>query len=128
MPDKNLVVYPVIFSKDDNYTFVRIPDIDGGLTQGNDLIDAVKMAADAIGILLEDKVEYPTPTAIDELQLEKGETAALIPVDLAAYRRKHSKTVRKSVTIPDYLDRIAKEQKINVSGVLTEALKLRLGV
>lgn len=128
MANNNLVIYPAVFAKDGDYIFVRIPDIKGALTQGTDMKDAVKMAEDAIGTMLIDESEYPDASDLADIHLEKGETVALIPVDLDAYRRKFSKTVRKSVTIPDYLDRIAKEQKLNVSGVLTEALKVRLGV
>ena len=126
--EKQTVIYPAVFAKDGKYILVKIPDVPGAVTQGEDLVDAVKMAEDAIGILLEDKTDYPIATDLKDIHVKKDETVALIPVDLAAYRRKHSKTIRKSVTIPDYLDRIAKEQKVNVSGVLTEALKLRFDI
>jgi len=125
---KDMVVYPAIFSKDGDYIFVRIPDLKGGVTQGNDVIDAVNMSEDLIGNLLEDQTTYPKPSDIDPTSLKTGEKLFYITVDLGAFRREFSRTIRKNVTIPEYLNDMAKSQKINVSQVLTNALKNELGV
>ncbi|NLR10869.1 antitoxin HicB [Lactobacillus sp. ZJLC29-4] len=125
---KDMVIYPAIFSQDGDYTLVRVPDLQGGFTQGNDPLDAVTMAEDLIGNLLEDQSEYPQPSNPENIKLEAGESLVYISVDLAAFRIKYSKTVRKNVTIPEYLNEMAKEQKINVSQLLTEALRTKLGV
>jgi len=126
--NKDMVIYPAIFSQDGNYTRVHVPDLQGGFTQGNDPLDAVTMAEDLIGNLLADQSVYPQPSNPESIKLETGESLVYISVDLAAFRIKYSKTVRKNVTIPEYLNEMAKEQKINVSQVVTEALKTRLGV
>lgn len=125
---KDMVLYPAVFSKDGDYIFVRVPDLQGGFTQGNDTLDAVTMAEDLIGNLLEDRSEYPKPSNPEDIKLEDGESLVYISVDLAEFRIKYSRTVRKNVTIPEYLNAIAKERKINVSQVLTEALRTKLEV
>ena len=125
---RDMVVYPAIFSQDGDYIFVQVPDLPSGFTQGNDIPDAVHMTEDLIGNLLEDTADYPKPTPPQKLKLKKGEVLALVSVDLAEFRSKYSRTVRKNVTIPEYLNTIAKERKINVSQVLTEALKTKLEV
>ncbi|MGP4118036.1 type II toxin-antitoxin system HicB family antitoxin [Levilactobacillus zymae] len=125
---KDMVIYPAIFSQDGDYVFVQVPDLPGGFTQGTDTLDAVTMAEDLIGNLLEDKVNYPKPSEPQNLNLSTGESLVYISVDLAEFRAKYSRTVRKNVTIPEYLNVMAKEQRINVSQVLTEALKAKLSV
>lgn len=125
---KDMVIYPAIFSKDGDYIFVQVPDLQGGFTQGANTLDAVSMAEDLIGNLLEDKTEYPKPSDPQDIKLKDGESLVYISVDLAEFRIKYSRTIRKNVTIPEYLNVIAKERKINVSQVLTEALRTKLEV
>lgn len=126
--DKEIVVYPVILSKDEQVIFVRVPDIAGGFTQGETITDAIQMAEDLIGNLLEEKRTYPQPSEPQDIKLKKDESLVYVSVDLALFRRKYSRTIRKNVTIPDYLNKVAKEQNINVSQVLTEALHAKLGI
>ncbi|KRM58043.1 phage protein [Secundilactobacillus malefermentans DSM 5705 = KCTC 3548] len=125
---KDMVIYPAIFKQDGKVVFVRIPDLKGGFTQGDDIVDAVKMAEDLIGNLLENETTYPVASNVDKIHLEADEKLIYVTADLAEFRRKYSKTVRKNVTIPEYLNEMAKDQKINVSQLLTKALKEELGV
>lgn len=123
--DNDIVVYPAIFEPDGDYTLVTIPDIKHS-TEGDNLIDAVKMAEDLIGITLEDQDTFPPATDIKDITLTPTQNIAYVSVDMFDYRRKHSKIIRKNVTIPEYLNKIAKERHINVSQVLTEALHKKL--
>ena len=133
-------VYPVIFTEDKNGEYlVEVPDM-GILTEGKDLGDAMFMARDAIGlagIVAEDKNEViPKPSKIEDIKLEEGEFSdegksivALVDVDFTEYRRKNdNKTVRRNVTLPNWLDHAATEAGLNVSRVLREALAEKLHV
>ena len=133
-------VYPVIFTEDKNGEYlVEVPDM-GILTEGKDLSDAMFMARDAIGlagIVAEDKnEEIPKPSKIEDIKLEEGEFSdegksivALVDVDFTEYRRKNdNKTVRRNVTLPNWLDHAATEAGLNVSRVLREALAGKLHV
>jgi len=124
----DVVIYPVILSKDGDYIFVRVPDIDGGYTQGNDEIDAMRMAQDLIGNLLEDADKYPKPSEPSTISLKDGEKLVYVAVDMTAFRKKFSRTVRKNITIPEYLNSLAKKKGVNVSAVATEALEAQLCV
>lgn len=88
------------------------------------------MAEEVLGLVLEDKKDFPATTPVDLLQIRyPDKTVALIGIDLAAYRRKyHSKTIRKNVTIPEWLAELASEENINFSQTLTDALKEKLRV
>ena len=115
---------------------VCVPDMDV-LTEGNSFTDAIEMARDAIGlagISMEDhKQEIPMPseqtTAIAKVQqgaeyidFSKG-ILTYVDVDFSEYRRKiDTKTVRRNVALPSWLNYEAEHAGINVSRVLQEAL------
>lgn len=102
MNNNDIVVYPIILQPEDVGFTVIIPDIKGGLTQGEDLKDALLMAQDAIGILLDDAVEYPAASDINSIKVKNGETKTLVTVDMGAYRknilREHTSSIIKVAT------------------------------
>lgn len=126
---KTILVYPVILHPEDEGYSVEIPDVDHGTwTQGEDLKDALLMAQDAIGIMLEDKTEYPEATPLEDIVVKDDEIKTVVYINMEEYRRNNPKTVRKNVTVPEYLVVLGKKQNINFSAVLTEALKNKLDI
>jgi len=135
-----IVAYPALFTRTDDEKdtyLVYIPDIDGA-TEGYGLLDAIKMARDYIGGALYNKVEeeYPASTDIAKIDAscsefkDEGETfVSMVDVDMGAYRRMvDNKTVRRNVSLPSWLNQEVEKRHINVSRVLQEALKEKLGV
>ncbi|WP_320165339.1 type II toxin-antitoxin system HicB family antitoxin [uncultured Trichococcus sp.] len=124
------LVYPATFEKDGKYILVQFPDIPEAITQGATIEEAYEMSEEVLGLELEDKKDFPVATPVDIIQKQyPSKTVALIGIDLAAYRRKyHSKTIRKNVTIPEWLADLASEGNINFSQTLTDALKEKLRV
>ncbi|WP_119318015.1 type II toxin-antitoxin system HicB family antitoxin [Companilactobacillus formosensis] len=124
---KNILVYPVILHPEDQGYSVEIPDIDNGTwTQGDNMKDALLMAQDAIGIMLDDKMEYPEPTDLEDIEIKANDIKTVVYIDMEEYHRNNPKTVRKNVTVPEYLVVLGKKKNINFSAVLTEALKNKL--
>ena len=132
-------VYPVFFTKTDTVVLVEVPDLEI-LTEGTDMSDAMEMARDAIELkcvsMEDDGTEIPLPSEINDLDLnngifaEEGATViSFVDIDSGEYRRKiDTKTVRKNVTIPGWLNYEAEHAGINVSRVLQEALMKVLNV
>lgn len=135
-------VYPVIFTpvNDDKDTvLIEVPDLDI-LTEGYGMADAVNMARDAIGlkgIYFEDeKRDIPEPSRMQDINIQEGTFAedgegcvSLVDIDFTEYRRRvDNKTVRRNVTLPNWLNQEAEKANINVSRVLQEALMTKLGV
>ena len=126
-------VYPVLFTKTDTVVLIEVPDFEI-LTQGNDLQDAIVMARDAIQLkcvsMEDNKEKIPNPSKLNSIKmenavfLESGETfVSLVDVDSTEYRRKiDTKTVRRNVALPSWLNYEAEHAGINVSRVLQEAL------
>ena len=118
--------YPAIFKKEENGYFVMFPDIQPCYTEGSTLEEAVFMAKDVlesrIEVALEQGEKLPAPSDIDTL---KGEKIMLIVADLENIKSQ-TRFVRKTLSIPYWLNVAAEREHINFSGVLQEALKERL--
>lgn len=127
-------VYPAIFKPLDNGEFfIKVPDLPGCMTEGKNLLDALDMAQDAIAMWLcdaEDKNE-PIPPASDvfDVTCEEGEFVNLISVDTIEYRNLNdSRAIKKTLTIPNWLNTRAEKAGVNFSQLLQTALKEKLGI
>lgn len=125
--------YPALFHKEDGGGFwVSFPDIPECLTQGTDMSQAYEMAVDALGLALADRIKennVPVPTSIDFLVIAENSYPLIIEFDLLEYKKKHSsRAVKKTLTIPEWLNDEATKKGINFSAVLQEALKAQLGI
>lgn len=124
--------YPIILIPDKTGFVVFIPDFDIN-TEGSNLTNAIEMARDAIGLMgidyEDDKKTLPVPSEITSIKHEPNEIVTLVDVDFAEYRRKNdTRTVRRNVTLPAYLDYAASKSGINVSALLQSALKKQLNL
>lgn len=111
--------------------FVDIPDLNIN-TEGSNLVDAINMARDAIGMWgvyeQDSKRNIPNPSSIF-INHSDNQITTLVDIDFDEYRRKNdNKTVRKNLTIPNWLNIEAEEAGINFSKVLQEALIEKLQV
>ncbi len=123
--------YPIILTPEGSHYLVYVPDLEIN-TEGNSVEDAMEMAADAIslwGLTVEDAGKK-IPAASQTLpSCESGSFATFVLVDFDAYRRANDmRTVRKSVTIQNYLNELAEKAGLNFSQVLQEGLRQKLGV
>ena len=123
--------YPAIFHKAEEGGFwISFPDIPECLTEGDDMQQAYEMAVEALGLALvnrkEEKEEIPVPSEIDRIQGEDG-TLVSVEFDMQEYLRKHnSKAVKKTLSIPEWLNKEATAMGVNFSQVLQEALMSKL--
>ena len=128
----NRLFYPAVFHKAEEGGFwVTFPDIPECMTQGDDMQGAYEMAVDSLGLSLstmEDNGEtIPKASSLDEVNSEDG-TLVSIEFDMAEYRRKNSsRAVKKTLSIPEWLNEAAIRENINFSQILQEALMTKLG-
>ncbi|MBO0454619.1 MULTISPECIES: type II toxin-antitoxin system HicB family antitoxin [Enterococcus] len=132
---ENKFVYPAILSyeKDDSgYDyFVSIPDFEG-FTQGKDVSDAIAMARDYIGnMLMEYEKEgkaFPQSNST-KYDVSENDIETLVDIDLIRFKAQtRNVVVKKTLSIPKYLNELGNEAGINFSQTLTEALREKLGV
>lgn len=125
------LVYPACFYEETEGGYsVVFPDLNGCITQGDTLQEAIEMAEDAaLGWLLdtvEDGQELPIPSKLEDVKLEKNRKGFinLLLLDLGAYSEKysHNRYIKKTLTVPYWLNELAERKKINFSKTLQEAL------
>lgn len=118
--------YPAIFTKEDIGYSVVFKDLEGCYTCGESLEEAIEMAEDALALVLygyeiEDK-PIPAPGSCTPT-LAENEFVNYIKCDTLAYRKMYnSKAVKKTLTIPAWMDESASSMGLNFSQVLQEAL------
>ena len=123
---KTKYAYPAIFTKEEDGYFVKFPDIQPCYTEGATLEEAAIMAKDVlesrIEVALERGEDLPPPSDIDVLS---GDRVMLIIGDVENIKSQ-TRYVKKTLSIPYWLNAAAEKEHINFSGVLQEALKERL--
>lgn len=128
-------VYAAILTPIDNaggYA-IRVPDVSGCVTTGRDIMDAVSNAQDALNACLctleDNSVPVPPPSAPDRIEHDAQSVIVLISVDTIRYREEtDSRAVRQNVSMPAWLNTMAKRAGLNCSAVLQAALKRELHI
>ncbi|ASW51606.2 MULTISPECIES: type II toxin-antitoxin system HicB family antitoxin [Streptococcus] len=121
--------YPAIFHKDEQGYWVEFPEFSGG-TQGDNLEEAMYNARDflesSIALYIDEGMELPKVSDIKELSAPDG-FVSMIQADPTPYI-KNNKAIRKNVTVPEWLTKLADREGLNYSEILTTALETRLQV
>ena len=118
--------YPVIFEPEEVGVSVYVPDIPGCNTQGDSLEEALEMVQEVIGLMLAGKKpeEYPQSSKPNEIKLEGSQFVMMVAFDKLAY----AKAVKKTLSIPAWLNNLAIDNDINFSNLLQRALINELGL
>ncbi len=125
-------IYPAIFTPEEGGKFsIVFPDISGCYTCGDNLADGMEMAQDALALMLthleDEKREIPTPSAINSLLVKNDAFVTYISCDTTLYRRlMNNAAVKKTLSIPSWLNDSAIAAGINFSQVLQDALMQQL--
>ena len=124
-------VYPAIFATEPEGISVTFPDLPDCATSGETLPEAIEMASDALALTLydmeEDGVSIPPASDIRTVSTHENAFASLVSCDTLEYRKIFdSKAVKKTLTIPSWLNKAAERENINFSAVLQNALRSQL--
>ena len=129
----NKLFYPAVFHKAEEGGFwVTFPDFPECFTEGDDMPQAYEMAVEAMGLALKSRKKegevIPQPTEIDKICLDDG-TLVIVEFDMLEYQKKHnSRAVKKTLSIPEWLNEEATAMGVNLSQVLQEALMNKLNI
>ncbi len=123
--------FPAFLYYDDDGISIEFPDLPGCLPCADTTEDAFRNAREALGLHLfgmeQDGEPIPAPTQIQKLSPEDGAVVSMVEVFMPAVReRMNTKMVKKTLTIPAWLNALALENGVNFSQVLQDALKSRL--
>ena len=125
--------FPALIVKEEDGFVVEFPDLEDAFTQGDTWEEAFENAEDVLNLMLwnreENNIPIPQPSSIDEIDVPTNTTIALFKADTLEYRKLHdTRSVRKNVTIPSWLNTLAINKNINFSNLLQNALMNELGI
>lgn len=126
-------LYPAVFAKEDAGYSVTFPDLKNCFTSGATLEEAMDMANDVLCLTLydleQDGSAIPAASAVNAVPHGENEFVSLVGCDTIAYRKFFdNKAVKKTLSIPSWLNDMAERADINFSGTLQEALKAKLNI
>ena len=130
-------VYPAVFTEETVagrgpvYTVV-FPDILGCITEGDSLPEVIEMAREALAgcicSMQQRNETIPAASPLEAVHCNDG-FVSLIDLDMFEYKRKvESRAVRRTMSLPSWLDAMAQDEGLNFSQTIQDALKERLGV
>lgn len=125
--------YPAIFTQEANGYSIVFPDFEACFTQGENLEEGLNMAEDVLCLTLYDMEERgeEIPRSSDPRNLKTKENAfvTFVRCDTLEYRKFFdNKAVKKTLTVPHWLDEMATKANVNFSQTLQNALMEQLGV
>jgi predicted RNase H-like HicB family nuclease len=119
-------VYPAIFESSINGGYaVSFPDLPGCYSQGDSQSEAFTMAQSALSQWLEylesEKQDIPKPTAITDIKVEQNDFTSLIRADI-----RDGRAVKRTVSLPKWMDEKVSEMGLSLSRVLQDALEKKI--
>lgn len=121
-------VYPALFHSNEDGSFtITYPDLPGCISEGKSLGNAMYMAQSAltqwIEYLTDKKQSIPLASNLESIKTAQGEFVNLIRVEI-----KENRAVKRTVSIPKWMDDKVIETGLSLSRVLQDALKEKLNV
>ena len=121
-------VFPAVFTQEESGYSIRFPDLEHCYTSAETLEEGLEQANDVLCLMLYDMEQngqaIPRPSAIRDIPCAEHEFSTLISCDTLVYRRFYdAKAVKKTLSIPSWLNEMAEKQNINFSAALQAALK-----
>lgn len=120
------LLYPALFHEEDGGFWVEFPDLEGCLSQGDTLEEVFTNASESLSAycvsLLERKLKLPSASVMSAIQKPDDGFVSLVKSETSL----SDKSVKKTLTLPAWLNDIATEEHLNFSQILKEALLDRL--
>ena len=133
MKKKDTYIFPAIVTTEGDGITITFPDLEGCITCAYSDDEIMKVSKEALGLHLygletdeeiEGKELIPVPSKLNDLKLEKNQATTLVEVYMPVIRQVlDNKAVKKTVTIPNWLDVQAKKYEINFSQLLQESIR-----
>lgn len=126
-------VYPIKVKREDGVLLITFPDFPDQMTDAADESEVIRSAQEVLALCIMDNenlgVESPEPSEEIDIFLEEGERVVYVHLWMPYFRNISKEIyVKKTLTIPQWLDLLAKEKNVNFSSILVNGLKQELGI
>ena len=130
---KDKYSYPAVFHYADDGISIEFPDLPGCFSCANTTDEAMARAKEAMELHLycleKDGDPIPEPAPLTSIELQPNERMIMIEVYMPAFRYAHeNKAVKKTLTVPKWLNDMAEQHQVNFSQILQAGLKSYLGI
>ncbi len=123
-----LFVYPAVFHKENDAYWVEFPDLEGCQTYGSSVNETMEYAQEALAAylltLMEENRDIARPSDLNAINCDTDGFTTLVTCNIDQY--KDAKAIKKTLTIPSWLNDRAVSMGINFSQVLQEALMSKI--
>lgn len=107
---------------------ISFPDLPGCLSYADTTEEAIKNAEEVLGLVLYDMEQenekIPVPTQLEKTKCKSNQKSILINVWMPLVRNElDEQSVKKTLTIPQWLNKLAEKENVNFSKILQSALK-----
>ena len=121
-------IYPALFHEEDGQYWVEFPDLEGCQSFGESLSETIENAKEALAgyctVLVEQGKKLPTPSAVNDVPAEEGAFVSLVDAKPLSAKR----AVKKTLSIPAWLNERAEAAHAQYSAILQEGLEKFLGL
>lgn len=126
-------IYPIKVKEEEETFLITFPDFPEQMTDAEDEAEVIRSAQEVLSLCIIDNekqgIPNPEPSKENEIVLEEGERVIYVHLWMPYFRNINREIyVKKTLTIPQWLDLLAKEKNINFSAVLVSGLKKELGI
>jgi len=122
------IAYPAVVHVDSDGVWVEFPDLEGCYSDGETVADAISNAQDALGAylcsMMDRNLTPAQPSDVRDVHVDDG-VVSIVVTDPLRYK-KDTRAVKKTLTIPAWLNEEAIKRNINFSSVLQDALKSQI--
>jgi predicted RNase H-like HicB family nuclease len=129
------VSYPAVFHFENNSYWVEFPDLEGCLSYGDTIESAFNSSKEALGLYLDQDDDLYVRSISEPSQMNNiikqypGEVVMLVDYDSLEYAKLFkNKAVKKTLSIPEWLNDAAIKENVNFSAFLQEALISKLNL
>jgi predicted RNase H-like HicB family nuclease len=130
---KDTYAYPAIFKKEKNGGMaISFPDLPGCLSSINSnesLEDGINNAREAMALWLHDETNIPKASSLENIKIDTHQFLVYVEVWMPYWSKgivEHY--VKKTLSIPSWLNELAIMHNLNFSLVLKDALKEKLNI
>ena len=126
-------IFPCVFTYREGRIAIYFPDLNGVISSGENEQDAFRNAHEALMLHIfgmeEDNDPIPEPSELIGLHLEENQRALLIEVYMPPFRaQQENKYIKKTLSIPEWLNILGEKNNVNFSQLLQKALKQYLNI
>ena len=133
MSKKESYEFVAVFDYQKDGINIRFPDLEEAISCASTTKEALKNAKEVLELVLynreQEEIDIPESTPLEKIQCEKNERTVNVSVWMPLVRNEmEEQAVKKTLTIPQWLNQLAEEQNVNFSQILQSALKEYLKV